>query len=206
MTEIYFSVDIETDGDCPGLNSMLSLGAVVILPCPEGHPDAYRTDDTFYKTFKRLPEARPSNATMEWWDQFPKQWAETRREPVDPAQGIKDFDSWVNWTIGGLNRELYPDPKPIFLAGPIGFDFTFVYYYMHRFLGRCVFGHNGVDMRSLAMGLLDQPYRTKKERYPNEWATRLPHTHNALEDTMEQADRFIKMMTWRRAMELKKRP
>lgn len=206
MTEIYFSVDIETDGDCPGLNSMLSLGAVVILPCREGHPDAYRTDDTFYKTFKRLPEARPSNATMEWWDQFPKQWAETRREPVDPAQGIKDFDSWVNWTIGGLNRELYPDPKPIFLAGPIGFDFTFVYYYMHRFLGRCVFGHNGVDMRSLAMGLLDQPYLTKKERYPNEWATRLPHTHNALEDAMEQADRFIKMMTWRRAMELKKRP
>jgi hypothetical protein len=66
-----------------------------------------------------------------------------------------------------------------------------------------VFGHNGVDMRSLAMGILDQPYLAKKDRHPGEWETKLPHTNNALEDAMEQADRFIKMMTWRRKMTLR---
>lgn len=205
MTEIYFSVDIETDGDCPGLSSMLSLGAVVVAPNPEGHADRYSTHGTFYKTFKRLPEARPSNATMEWWDQFPKQWVETRHEPVDPAKGMKDFEDWVNAEIRDASYHGISDPKPIFLAGPIGFDFTFVYYYCHRFLGRCIFGHNGVDMRSLAMGILDKPYRTKKEQYPGEWETKLPHTHNALEDAMEQADRFRKMMEWRGKMELRER-
>ena len=198
MTEIYISVDIETDGDCPGLSSMLSLGAVVISPNPPGHAALYSVGDTFYKTFKRLPEARPSNATMEWWDNFPKQWEETRRNPVDPAEGMKDFEDWVVSAMRALEAEDVRDPKPIFLAGPIGFDFTFVYYYMHRFLGRSIFGHNGVDMRSLAMGILDQPYLAKKERHPIEWATKLPHTHNALEDAMEQADRFIKMMEWRK--------
>lgn len=205
MTEIYFSVDIETDGDCPGLSSMLSLGAVVISPNPEGHAARYSAGDTFYKTFKRLPEARPLNSTMEWWDQFPKQWEETRRDPVDPAKGVKDFEDWVNAAIRDAAYRGISEPKPIFLGGPIGFDFTFVYYYMHRFLGKCVFGHNGADMRSIVMGILDQPYLTKKERYPGAWSTKLPHTHNALEDAMEQADRFIKMMEWRGKMELRER-
>jgi hypothetical protein len=160
--------------------------------------------DTFYKTFKRLPDATPSNRTMEWWDQFPKQWEEARRDPTHPAKGMERFEGWVQRTLDDLgNKEWCADPEPIFLAGPIGFDFSFVYYYMNRFLGRCIFGHNGVDMRSLAMGILDQPYRTKTEKYPGEWATKLPHTHNALEDAMEQADRFIKMMEWRRKMELR---
>ena len=32
MPEIYVSIDIESDGPVPGLNSMLSLGAVAFDP------------------------------------------------------------------------------------------------------------------------------------------------------------------------------
>lgn len=206
MTEIYFSIDIETDGPCPGLNSMLSLGAVVVTPNPTGHAARYSMGDTFYKVFKRLPEARPDTATMEWWDQFPQAWSETRRDPVDPAKGMKDFEDWVRRVCTQLENAGIADPRPIFLAGPIGFDFTFVYYYCHRFLGRCIFGHNGVDMRSLAMGMLNLPYLTKVDYYPQAWRTRYPHTHNALEDAMEQADRFIKMMEWRQRLSYTEKP
>lgn len=201
MTEVYISVDIETDGDCPGLSSMLSLGAVSIYPHVKD--EWMGAHSTFYKTFRRLPEARPSNDTMEWWDQFPKQWEETRRIPVDPAEGMKDFENWVLQVMRDMEAAGVQDPKPIFLAGPIGFDFTFVYYYMHRFLGRSIFRHNGVDMRSVAMGICDGNYLADKKWYPAEWATSLPHTHNALEDAMEQADRFRKMMLWRKKMELR---
>jgi DNA polymerase III epsilon subunit-like protein len=201
MTDVYVSVDIETDGDAPGLSSMLSIGAVALYP--ESFSSTMATHSSFYATLKRLPEARPSTATMEWWDQFPKQWAETRLGAADPAVVMKNLEWWVQKVLQDMEQKGVKDPVAIFVAAPIGFDFSFVYYYLHRFLGRCVFGHNGVDLRSVAMGILGNDYRYKTENYPQEWKTTLQHTHNALEDAEEQADRFRLMMTWRRKMELR---
>lgn len=203
MTEIYFSVDIETDGDAPGISSMLSLGAVAMYP--QSHSPTMPVHSTFYRTLRRLPEARPSNSTMEWWDQFPKQWAETRAGAIDPKKAMEELEEWVQTVLADMAEKGISAPTPIFLAGPIGFDFSFVYYYMHRFLGRCIFGHNGVDLRSVAMGILGLGYRHKKEQLPEEWNTTLPHTHNALEDAEEQADRFRLMMSWRSRMYLRRR-
>jgi len=201
MTDIYFSVDIETDGDAPGLSSMLSIGAVALYP--ESYSSTMANHSTFYATLKRLPESRPLTATMEWWDQFPKQWAEARLGAADPAVVMKNLELWVQKVLQDMEQKGVKDPVAIFVAAPIGFDFSFVYYYLHRFLGRCVFGHNGVDLRSVAMGILGNDYRYKTENYPQEWKSPLPHTHNALEDAEEQADRFRLMMTWRRKMELR---
>ena len=46
--EIYFSIDVETDGPIPGPNSLLSLGAVAL-------DNQGNELGTFYRNFKTLP-------------------------------------------------------------------------------------------------------------------------------------------------------
>lgn len=186
-TEMYFSVDVETDGDCPGTSSMLSIGAVAIDPTT--------MDDCadFYLTLKRLPEARPLNSTMEWWDQFPKQWAEARRTPNEPAAAMQAFENFVKDTL-----EYHKADVPVFVASPASFDFSFVHYYMHRFLGRSIFGFSALDLKSYCMALSDCPYLLVKQNRNPEWVSKLPHTHNALEDAQQQADEFRKILAWRK--------
>jgi DNA polymerase III epsilon subunit-like protein len=102
------------------------------------------------------------------------------------------FSNWVEGTCATEAARSGDDCVPIFVAAPVGFDFSFVYYYLHHFVGTCVFGHNGIDMRSMTMALLGSTYR--KQAKPAEWKSSLPHTHNALEDALEQADRFRKIL------------
>lgn len=193
-TEMYFSVDIETDGDCPGEmpdaksgSSILSIGVVAM------HPETLADVADFYATLKRLPGGRPMNATMEWWDKFPKQWAEARESPIEPKEAMQSLENFVKETLRANKADV-----PVFVASPAGFDFSYVYYYLHRFLGRSIFGFSALDLKSYCMALSGCPYlQVKRQRKP-EWISDLPHTHNALEDARQQADEFRKILAWRR--------
>lgn len=199
MSNMYFSVDIETDGDAPGVSSMLSIGVVAMHPVTQSH---YAS---FYRTLKRLPDARPVTATMEWWDQHPKQWAEARKDPVEPQKAMEDLRTFVADCLAPFKGKPLPtdpkDPVAVFVASPASFDFSFVYYYLHRFLGESCFGFSALDMKSYAMALIGCSFtESKKERHFKEWNTTLPHTHNALEDAEAQADVFRRMLVWRAQM------
>lgn len=196
--DMYFSVDVETDGDAPGVSSMLSIGIIAL------DPQTQEECGTFYRVLKRLPEAQPKNATMEFWDQFPEQWVEARRDPVDPKQAMEELVDWVA-EMGKQAKRRYnmeKGPIPVFVAYPAGFDFSFVYYYLHRFLGESVFSFSALDIKSFAMGLLNSGFtEVKKERYPREWDSHNPNPHHALEDARHQADIFRRMLKWRKARE-----
>lgn len=63
--EVYVSIDIEVDGQCPGKNSMLSLGAVAF--------DQHGAEiDAFERNFETLPGAGPDQETDEWWQREAK--------------------------------------------------------------------------------------------------------------------------------------
>lgn len=192
--EMYFSVDVESDGEAPGTSSMLSIGIVAI------HPLEFTEVGTFYRTLKRLPGAQPSNKTMEWWDGFPKQWAETRAGASDPDDVMKSMHKWVIEMLKSvMSAELTTPPTAIFVADPAGFDFSMVYYYMHRFMGESIFGFSALDIQSYVMALMDSNFRTagSEKNWRPEWKSSLLHTHNALEDAKKQADYFIKILKWR---------
>lgn len=198
--EMYFSVDIETDGEAPGTSSMLSIGAVALNPitlAPMGE---------FYSTLKRLPGARPGNKTMEWWDGFPKQWAETRANAIDPKQAMEELHTWVIEMCKLFKKQQNAEvgPVPIFVADPACFDFSFVYYYLHLFLGESVFGFSALDLQTYAMACLNTPFRVagSSKNHLAEWKTELPHTHNALEDARQQAELFVKIKRWRDAQKM----
>lgn len=183
MTEIYISTDVETDGPIPGPHSMLSFGSA-----------AYTADKTLISTFsanlETLPEASAHPKTAEWWATQPEAWAACRKDLESPAAAMARYLAWIQ-TLQG---------RPVFVAYPAGFDFLFIYWYLIRFVGESPFSHSALDMKSFAMAQLKKDYReSTKRNMPKHWFDKLPHTHVALDDAIEQGALFCNMLKDNRA-------
>jgi hypothetical protein len=150
---------------------------------------AFRPDKTLAGTFTAnltvLPGAEGHPATMQWWASQPEAWEATRRDARDPAVVMPEYAAWLA-TLPG---------RPVFVAYPAGFDFTFVYWYLHRFTGESPFSHSALDIKTLAMALLRSPYRdATKRNMPRRWHSAQRHTHVALDDAIEQGELFCNML------------
>ncbi len=178
MPEVYISTDVETDGPIPGPHSMLSLASAAYLP-----------DKTLVGTFTRnlhtLPDAEGDPRTMAWWESQPEAWAACRADLVSPNHAMREYVGWLN-TLEG---------SKVFVAYPAGFDFTFVYWYLIKFVGESPFSHSALDIKTMAMMLLGKPYRKSvKRNMPRSWFDDMPHTHVALDDAIEQGAMFCNML------------
>jgi DNA polymerase III alpha subunit (gram-positive type) len=178
MAEIYVSSDVETDGPIPGLYSMLSFASA-----------AYLADKTLFDTFSAnlepLPGASSHPPTMAWWQAHPEAWAACRHDLQPPETAMKTYLTWVKALPG----------KPVFVAYPAAFDFMWVYWYLIRFTGESPFSHSALDIKTYAMALLKKPYRESvKANMPSRWFDKLPHTHRALDDAIEQGALFCNML------------
>jgi len=175
---VYISIDVETDGPCPGVNSMLSLGAVAM-------DSTGFIKGRFEVNLEPLIGSTPDPKTMDWWATQLDAWhyATSNRSIVTPA--MNDFVNWVDRM----------SPRPVCIAYPAGFDFTFVYWYMMKFVGRSPFGFSCLDIKTYASAILGTTYRKSvKKRFPDHWFDKnLKHSHKAVEDAEEQARMFHKM-------------
>ncbi|MDX6429520.1 MAG: hypothetical protein QOE54_1886, partial [Streptosporangiaceae bacterium] len=84
-------------------------------------------------------------------------------------------------------------------AYPLGFDWMFMYWYFVRFAeGGSPFGHSRcIDMKTLyAARARAQIRRSTKGQMPRQLLSRRRHTHNALDDAVEQAELFQNLMRW----------
>lgn len=176
--EVYVSTDIESDGPIPGPHSMLSLASAAfdVRGTPVG---------TFSVNLVTLPGASPHPATAKFWEANPAAFAATRVDPREPAEAMADYVAWVRG-LGG---------KPVFVAYPAGFDFTFVYWYLVRFTGESPFGFAALDVKTMAMTMLRRDFRDAVKRaLPARWIPERPHTHVALDDALEQGEIFVRML------------
>lgn len=179
MSEVYVSTDVETDGPIPGPHSMLSFASAVYLP-----------DKTLVSTFtanlETLPGATADPSTMAWWQQHPEAWSAARTALEDPAAAMVRYVAWLKGLPG----------RPVFVAYPAGFDFLFVYWYLIRFAGESPFSFSALDIKTYAMALLKTEYREAvKRNMPRRWFDRtLQHTHQALDDAIEQGALFCNML------------
>lgn len=178
----YISVDVEADGPCPGINSMLSLGAYAFSVTKEG---VLVELGTFSVNVEQMTEASPDERTMNvFWKQNPEAWALCRKDVVTPSEGLAKFHSWLKEFKG-----------PTFVGNPAGFDFTFVRWYLYRFVGECAFGFAAIDLRSYAAGMLGKPAnRIKKKKLKKRFGIADIHTHVALDDAIEQGRLFAAMV------------
>ncbi len=178
ITEIYVSTDVEADGPIPGPHSMLSFASA-----------AYTADKQLIATFsanlETLPGASAHPIQAAWWKKQTVAWAACRSDLQSPETALLAYVKWVEALPG----------KPVFVALPAGFDFTFMFWYMMRFVGRCPFSWSALDIKTLAFALTNLPYRRCiKPHFPKAWFDDFPHTHIALDDAIEQGALFCNML------------
>ncbi|GLU34017.1 exonuclease [Trinickia caryophylli] len=188
--EIYVSTDIEADGPIPGPHSMLSFASA-----------AYTEDKQLIATFsanlETLPGAEAHPVQAAWWKTQHEAWAACRRDLRKPEEALPAYVEWVEALPG----------KPVFVGMPAGFDFTFMFWYMMRFAGRCPYSWSALDIKTLAFAMTGLPYRKCiKPRMPKHWFDDHPHTHVALDDAIEQGALFCNMLVdlraWQKASSL----
>jgi len=172
----YISIDIEADGPVPGLHSMLSLGAVAF---EAANPTPI---SAFTRNLVPLPGATQHPDTMEWWSKRQDLYLATTVDAISPDQAMIEFDEWIS-TLPG---------SKVAVGYPICFDWGFVNWYFHRFVGRNPLGISGQDIKSFASAILGTPYKeTVKRKFPSQWDTGSQHTHVAIDDALEQGELLV---------------
>lgn len=154
--ECWIVVDVEADGPCPGLFSMVSLGAVVVEPSVS---DTVAPDHFFAET---APISLRYNEDALRVCQV-RRSSHLKYPP--PVEGMTNFAKWIEVHTDGR--------RPVFWSDNNGFDWQFVNYYFHRELGVNPFGHSSRRIADFAAGM--KRYDWKKMR-------RTPHTHHPVDD------------------------
>lgn len=189
-TDIYFSADIETDGPIPGPFSMLSF-ALVVAGTFDGveFVRAKSYERSFYS------ELRPIS------DQFEPEALRVNgleRERLvahgpDPQEVMTAAYQWIEEQAQGK--------RPVLVAYPLSFDWTWLYWYFVRFAtGRSPFEHSRCfDLKTAFAVKANLPIcRAGRSKVPGHLLGKHPHTHHALDDAIEQAELFANIFEWGR--------
>lgn len=188
LADAYFSADVETDGPIPGPYSMLSF-ALVFAGSYDGRdfrrPANY--DAQFYAELRPISDNYEADAlAVNGLDR-------TRlcSEGQDPAAAMTDAAAWVRLLADGA--------RPVLVAYPLGFDWTWLYWYFVRFsVTGSPFDHSsGYDIKTAFAVKGKLPVaRAGRRGLPNTLRSTRAHTHHALDDAIEQAEIFANVFEW----------
>jgi hypothetical protein len=157
-------VDVEADGPTPGDYSMICLGAIIVEP---------GLARSFYGKLrpiaqKFIPEALAVSGF-------------SRDQTLafdDPAQVMQQFRDWLAAECRG---------RLIFISDNNGFDWQFVNWYFHHFLGANPFGFSSTNLDSLYKGM-------QKDMFVNfKHLRKTRHTHNPVDDARGNAEALLEM-------------
>lgn len=175
--EVYISVDIEASGPIPGEYSMLTIGA-----CNVDEPDQVFTCELKPISTNADPDAlRVTGLSLE----------KLAVEGLRPEVAMKHFQDWIEMVTGPVNL-------PVFVGLNAPFDWSFVNYYFHRYLGSNPFGFSALDIKALYMGAAGSNWRdTRSSQMAACLHPKLKGDHQALHDAQYQAElfRLIKAIT-----------
>jgi len=176
--EIYFSVDIEASGPIPGEYSMLSLGACLV----------HALDQSFYAELRPISDRFvPAALQVTGFDL--RELSAHGQQPGSVMQNLCD------WVMAQSHAG-----TPVFVGFNAGFDWSFVNWYFHKFLGKNPFGVAPLDIKGYYMGLTGCLWdETRSSKLPESLKPsregKMPH--NALSDALYQGEVFRRMMELR---------
>jgi len=188
MPDIYISADIEADGPIPGEYSMLAFGLCVAATF-DGRTFKPRdpAGTTFYRELKPAFQKVDDKAlAVSGLDRD-----RLLRKGVEPEQAMREAAEWVAGCTSGS--------RPVLVGYPVVFDWMFLHWYFVHYCGESPFGFSSaLDMKSI--------YQTKamvtvghagRADLPAELTPGREHTHNALDDAIEQAEIFNRLFVWK---------
>lgn len=168
--ELFISVDVETSGPVPGLYSLLSIGACLV-------EDDRRAFECQLKPLSMHADPKALEVTGFSLEQL-------ARDGLEPALAMEKFAAWVNQVAP-------PTTTPVFVGLNAGFDWSFVNYYFHSYLGNNPFGFAPLDIKALYMGVAGTPWsRAKSSEMVKTLGVEPTGDHNALHDARFQAALF----------------
>lgn len=174
MSQKLVIVDVEADGPCPGLYSMVCFGAVILDDCA-GKWRTFYGQTAPYPGAKWIPEALAvSGFLREEHEKFPTAYGT-----------MIEFSSWISDQI------LEHGHKPIFVSDNLAFDWQFINFYYHYYLNKNQFGHSGRRIGDVYCGI-------KKDLSKNaEWKKlfrKTKHDHNPVNDAIGNAESLLSIL------------
>jgi hypothetical protein len=160
----YVMVDIEADGPIPGDYSMVCFGAVIVEP---------ELNRTFYGQLKPISENFIADALAV--SGF------TREECLgfdDPKHVMEQFQEWL---ASNCKR------RAMFISDNNGFDWQFINWYFHHFIGKNPFGFSSTNLGSLYKGMQRDTFVNFKHLRKSK------HTHNPVDDARGNAEALLQM-------------
>ena len=164
-------VDIESDGPIPGDYSMICFGAVLVDPA---------LDRTFYGKTKPISDQfNPEALAISGFSR------EETLEFDDPKTVMTNFKIWIQENSKG---------RPVFISDNNGFDWMFICWYIHHFIGENPFGYSSRRLADLYCGMEKDTFAKWKH------LRKTVHTHNPVDDAMGNAEVLLMM---KKEMDLK---
>ena len=160
----YVMVDVEADGPIPGDYSMISFGAIIVEP---------RLEQTFYGQLRPISDKHDPEALA--ISGF------TREQTLmfdDPESVIRSFRDWLSTNARG---------RCLFISDNNGFDWQFINWYFHHFLGSNPFGFSSTNLGSLYKGLAKDTFVSF------EHLRKTKHTHHPVDDAKGNAEALLAM-------------
>jgi ribonuclease T len=168
--EIFVSVDIETAGPIPGEFSLLSIGACAV--------------ENLAETFACQLQPINRNADPDALKVAGLSLESLAQTGLSPVDAMTQFAGWTE----GLVRN---GDTLVFVGFNAPFDWSFVNYYFHRFLGRNPFGFAALDIKGYYMGVTGCNWSdTRSSRIAAALHPRAHGDHTALHDALYQAELF----------------
>lgn len=160
-------VDVEADGPCPGLYSMVCFGAVIVEP---------GLDRSFY--------GQTAPVGPEWDDEALAVSGISRSLHLTlpaPLTTMRAFDAWM--------RECVGDSKPTMISDNPAFDWQFINFYMHKYCGGNRLGHSARRIGDLYCGM--ERDMNKNQEWKAKY--RSGHDHDPVNDARSNAKALLAM-------------
>ncbi len=163
----FIVVDVEADGPIPHKYSMVCFGAVVVEPS---------LAKAFYGKTKPI--------SKDWIPEALAVSGFTRQEHEgfdDPKLVIENFADWLSENANG---------KPIFISDNPAFDWQWINFYFHNFLGKNPFGFSARRIGDLYCGMkMDTGLNSEWKRL----LRKTSHDHHPVNDAKGNAEALLAM-------------
>jgi DNA polymerase III epsilon subunit-like protein len=159
-------VDVESDNQSPANGSMVCFGAVLVRD----------TSKTFYgKTRPICDQWNPEALAITGFSR------EEHRQFDEPKEAMQRFAEWLQHVSYG---------KPTFISDNPAFDWQWINYYFHRYLGRNPFGFSARRIGDLYCGMVKDAGKNHewKKKY-----RKTAHDHNPVNDALGNAEAILAM-------------